>query len=167
MSALDESAAGGGAAEPTDEEREIQQSLANSDVTTKYLEAAKISNLVLQEVIALCVPDASIIDICKHGDGRIIELVSNIYKNKKDKEGNPIEKGCAFPVCISVNEILCHCSPLVSEAASVSYIYISFSFSYFLILLKMFRIRIRLVTHMFILPHHPTHSTPTPKHMHF
>ena len=38
---------------PTPQEPEVDTSLANSDVNTKYLEAAKIANLVLQEVADL------------------------------------------------------------------------------------------------------------------
>lgn len=32
--------------------------------------------------------------------------------NKKDKEGKKMEKGVAFPTCVSVNEIVGHFSPL-------------------------------------------------------
>ena len=39
-----------------DEEQEEDTSLANSDVTTKYQEAAKIVNAALTEIIALVMP---------------------------------------------------------------------------------------------------------------
>lgn len=120
MSAFDESAKGG-APEETEEEMDIKQSLANSDVTTKYQEAAKIANATLLEVIGLCVPGALVVEICKTGDKSVLERLKGCY-NKKGKDGNPVEKGLAFPVCISVNEIICHCSPLESEASTVSYI---------------------------------------------
>jgi len=37
----------------------------NSDVCTKYQEAAKIVNLALQGLISQCVPGAKVMDLCK------------------------------------------------------------------------------------------------------
>lgn len=37
-----------------------------------------------------------------------------IFKNKS-KSGKIVLKGIAFPVCLSVNEVVCHCSPLESD----------------------------------------------------
>ena len=42
----------------------------------------------------------------------------------KNKAGKLMEKGVAFPVCVSVNECVCHCSPLESdETVSSRYMY--------------------------------------------
>ncbi len=49
--------------------------LSNSDVTTKYQEAAKIANFALEGVVKQCVPGSKIIDICVFGD-TIIGAVS-------------------------------------------------------------------------------------------
>ena len=38
---------------------------------------------------------------------------SKLYNKKVD--GMAVEKGVAFPVCISVNEVICNHSPLPSE----------------------------------------------------
>ena len=53
-------------------------------------------------------------DICKFGDELIEQKTAAMYKNKS-KTGKVILKGVAFPVCISVNECVCHCSPLESD----------------------------------------------------
>jgi len=98
----------------TTQEPEVDTTLANSDVTTKYLEAAKIANLALKEVAALCVADAKLVDICRAGDDFINAQTALIYRGK-GKDGKPIERGVAFPVCVSVNEVVCHCSPLESD----------------------------------------------------
>ena len=37
----------------------------------------------------------------------------NVYKNVKRK----IERGVAFPTCLSVNNVVCHFSPLASDEA--------------------------------------------------
>mmetsp|Transcript_952 Transcript_952/g.1185 ORF Transcript_952/g.1185 Transcript_952/m.1185 type:complete len:404 (-) Transcript_952:578-1789(-) len=94
------------------EEEEVTD-LSNSDVTTKYKEASKIVNLALQGVIQQCTPGARIIDICKFGDSVIEQSCSQIFRSKS--KGKAIEKGIAFPTCISVNECVCHNSPLESE----------------------------------------------------
>lgn len=96
------------------EEVEEDTSLANSDVTTKYQEAAKITQAALIYVSEMCVPGAKIVDLCRAGDA-FIEKSASVIFNKKTKAGNLITKGVAFPVCVSVNECVCHCSPLESD----------------------------------------------------
>lgn len=99
------------------QETEEDTSLANSDVTTKYQEAAKIVNATLAEILNLCVPGANIVDICRAGDLSITSKVDTIYRPKKGRK--PVDKGIAFPVCISVNECVCHNSPLASDPPSL------------------------------------------------
>lgn len=48
--------------------------MSNSDVTTKYQEAAKIANLTMQGVVQMCVPGAKINDLCKFGDTVIVQV---------------------------------------------------------------------------------------------
>lgn len=55
-------------------------------------------------------------DICRFGDDLIEQKCSLIFKNK-NKAGKVVLKGIAFPVCLSVNECVCHCSPLETEDA--------------------------------------------------
>jgi methionine aminopeptidase len=43
----------------------------------------------------------------------IEDQTSRLYNKKVD--GMAVEKGVAFPVCISVNEVICNHSPLPSE----------------------------------------------------
>jgi methionine aminopeptidase len=43
--------------------------------------------------------------------GCVYRQTGNTYKNVKRK----IEKGIAFPTCISVNNTVCHFSPLASD----------------------------------------------------
>ena len=99
---------------PTEDDEEVDQSLANSDVTTKYQEAAKIANAVLEAMLAKVEPGVDPIDICRVGDEMIEEKCKKIFTKKA--KGQAIEKGVAFPTCVSVNECVCHNSPLNSEA---------------------------------------------------
>lgn len=91
------------------EEKELD--LSSSDVVTKYKTAAEIVNKALQLVILECKPKAKIVDICEKGDAFIREQAGSMYKNMKKK----IERGVAFPTCISVNNIVCHFSPMATD----------------------------------------------------
>ncbi|GMH23001.1 hypothetical protein Nepgr_024844 [Nepenthes gracilis] len=101
-----------GVSKMSDDEREEKElDLTSAEVVTKYKSAADIVNKALQLVIADCRPKAKIVDICEKGDAFIREQTGNMYKNVKKK----IERGVAFPTCISVNNTVCHFSPLASD----------------------------------------------------
>jgi curved DNA binding protein len=87
--------------------------LSNSDVCTKYQEASKIINLALTGLVGQCVAGAKIVDLCQFGTTILETSLKGLYNKKVD--GVAIEKGVAFPVCISVNEVVCNHSPLASE----------------------------------------------------
>lgn len=96
----------------SDEEREERElDLTVPEVVTKYKSAAEILNKALQLVLSECKPKAKIVDVCEKGDAFIREQTGNMYKNVKKK----IERGVAFPTCISVNHTICHFSPLASD----------------------------------------------------
>mmetsp|Transcript_41746 Transcript_41746/g.42352 ORF Transcript_41746/g.42352 Transcript_41746/m.42352 type:complete len:406 (-) Transcript_41746:291-1508(-) len=105
-----------------EEEEEVEEEevtdLSNSDVCTKYQEASKIVNLALTGLVSQCIPGAKIIDLCNFGTTVIDASAAKLY-TKKVNGKEAIEKGVAFPVCISVNEIVCNHSPLVSEELPV------------------------------------------------
>uniref|UniRef100_A0A2P2LV18 ERBB-3 BINDING PROTEIN 1 n=2 Tax=Rhizophora mucronata TaxID=61149 RepID=A0A2P2LV18_RHIMU len=94
-----------------DEREEKELDLTSHEVVTKYKTAAEIVNKALQLVISECKSKAKIVDVCEKGDTFIKEQTSNVYKNVKRK----IERGIAFPTCISVNNTICHFSPLASD----------------------------------------------------
>uniref|UniRef100_A0AC34Q9W8 Peptidase M24 domain-containing protein n=1 Tax=Panagrolaimus sp. JU765 TaxID=591449 RepID=A0AC34Q9W8_9BILA len=79
-------------------------------VVNKYVAAGKVTNDVLKEVIAKAVEGAVVGDLCTYGDERIKALVGNLFKKEKE-----IERGSCMPTCISINNVVCHFSPLKSE----------------------------------------------------
>jgi len=83
-------------------------------VVTKYMMAAEIVNKVLKELVDASKAGESARDMCILGDKRLAEETSKAFK--KDKK---LLKGIAFPTCISVNNCICHYSPLVSEADTI------------------------------------------------
>ncbi|XP_060564713.1 proliferation-associated protein 2G4-like, partial [Ruditapes philippinarum] len=83
---------------------------AEDIVVTKYKMAGDMVNGILKEVIGKCVDGASVLSICVFGDTRLNEETGKVFK--KDKE---MKKGIAFPTCVSVNNCICHFSPLKSD----------------------------------------------------
>ena len=51
--------------------------------------------------------------ICTFGDSLILKQTAKSFKSKK------IEKGVAFPTCISVNDCVCNFSPLAAESRTL------------------------------------------------
>jgi curved DNA binding protein len=95
-------------------EGEEVNDLSNPDVTTKYQSCAVIVNKALEQVVKDCVADADIATLCGAGDQTMIDETGKLYNKKvKDKK---IEKGIAFPTCISVNEICGSFSPFKGES---------------------------------------------------
>ena len=84
--------------------------LSSPGVLDKYQSAGKIAQTVLAEVIDKCVAGADIHELCVFGNKRIVEECGKVFFNKK------MEKGIAFPVSISPNDICGHFSPLKEDS---------------------------------------------------
>jgi len=89
------------------------ETLATPGVLDKYQAAGKIANEVLKKILAKVKAGANVVELCEFGDKEIESEVAKVYAKKK------MEKGIAFPTCISVNEIAGHYSPLRSEPAEL------------------------------------------------
>jgi len=91
------------------EDNEQNESLIDSNVNGKYVCASEVVNRALAEVVKACVPGAKVVDLCILGDKIITDMVKLQYT-----KGN-VEKGVAFPTCVSVNNVVGHFSPLSTE----------------------------------------------------
>jgi len=100
------------------EEEEEVTDLSNPDVTTKYMSAAGIVNKALQLVIDACVEGADVAEVCEKGDTYMDTECGKLYNNKKAKK--KVEKGVAYPTCISMNDIIGHFSPLKGESKKLA-----------------------------------------------
>jgi len=60
-------------------------------------------------VLDACVEGAKIVDLCRLGDDTIAAGAASVFKGKK------IEKGVAFPTCVSPNSVVGHLSPLADD----------------------------------------------------
>jgi len=90
------------------EEQEVVD-LTNPEVVQKYKAAAEVAHRAMDEVMKLCKAGARIVDLCKAGDTFITT------ECKKAFPKNKIERGIAFPTCVSVNNIAGHFSPLKDD----------------------------------------------------
>jgi len=77
---------------------------------TKYKMAGEMVNRVLKATLEKCVAGESVINLCEFGDNLIIEETGKVFKKEKDAK-----KGIAFPTCVSINNCVCHFSPLKSD----------------------------------------------------
>nr|CAH8853014.1 unnamed protein product [Trichobilharzia regenti]CAH8853016.1 unnamed protein product [Trichobilharzia regenti]CAH8853018.1 unnamed protein product [Trichobilharzia regenti] len=94
----------------SDQESDIEQDVLDDTIVNKYKMAAEVTNAVLLELVDRCVDGASILELCELGDKRINEKVSQFFKKEKE-----MKKGIAFPTSISLNNIMCHYSPIDGE----------------------------------------------------
>merc|ERR1719163_1941682 len=99
----------------SDKDEEENTDLSNPDVTTKYMAAAEIANNAIKLAIESCIADADIFDVCQQVDAFVEEQSAKSYNKGKNK----IEKGIAFPCCITVNELVGHFSPLKPESTTL------------------------------------------------
>ena len=60
----------------------------------------------MRQVLASCRPGARILDLCRASDKHINDLCSKVYTKQQH-----MEKGVAFPTCISLNHIVEGYSP--------------------------------------------------------
>ncbi|KAF5828289.1 peptidase M24, structural domain-containing protein [Dunaliella salina] len=98
----------------SDSEQETSPNLSNSDVVTKYKAAADICNKAIAKVLAACQEGAKVVDLCQLGDNTITEEVKGIFAKKK------LEKGVAFPTCVSVNHVVGHYSPHIEDTTTLN-----------------------------------------------
>jgi len=101
--------------EAEEENEEESNDLNKADIVTKYRTAGTIANEVVAAVAAAVKPGIKAVELCALGDNMVDEAVSKIYNKKPKGDEKKIEKGSAFPTCISVNNCVGHYSPLVSE----------------------------------------------------
>jgi len=78
-------------------------------IFTVFVEAMK-------KALSLCVVGADIYSICQTTDGFIEEEGKKVFNGKKTKK---LERGIAFPTCVSVNHIVGHYSPLADESTTL------------------------------------------------
>lgn len=93
------------------EEEEEKPTIAEDIVVTKYKMAGDLVNVVLKQLMEKCTPGTKVLDLCELGDRLILEETAKVFKKEKE-----MKKGIAFPTCVSLNNCICHFSPLRSDS---------------------------------------------------
>ena len=101
-------AGGGGKMSGEDEQQE--QTIAADLVVTGCKMGGDIANRVLRSLVEAACSGVSVLSLCEKGDAVIMEETGKIFKKEKE-----MKKGVAFPTSISVNNCVCHFSPLKSD----------------------------------------------------
>ncbi|XP_075997269.1 proliferation-associated protein 2G4-like [Genypterus blacodes] len=89
---------------------EQEQTIAEDLVVTKYKMGGDIANQALRLVVETAKPGVSVLSLCEKGDAYIMAETGKVFKKEKD-----MKKGIAFPTSVSVNNCVCHFSPLKSD----------------------------------------------------
>ncbi|XP_059920771.1 proliferation-associated protein 2G4b [Gadus macrocephalus] len=88
-----------------------EQTIADDLVVTKYKMGAEIANQALKVVVDAAKAGVPVLSLCDMGDAFISTETGKVFKKEKD-----MKKGIAFPTSVSVNNCVCHFSPLRSDA---------------------------------------------------
>lgn len=59
-----------------------------------------------------------VVELCAKGDDFLQERLKNTF-NKPNKKGEKIEKGIAFPTCMSINNTVCHFTPVTGDETTI------------------------------------------------
>lgn len=104
--------------EGAEDERELfdQTFIDTPAILDKYKAAAVICDAALEKAITLCVDGANVSEICGTVDAFIEKELTTVFSNKKSKK---LERGIAFPCCLSVNEVLGHYSPCPDDSITL------------------------------------------------
>lgn len=100
--------------EKTEVKAEEDTTIGNSKVLEKYKASADIVNNTLTTIQNACRDGKSIYELCAQGDTMINDGVKGLYSRDKS-----VSKGIAFPMSISVNNLVGHYSPISTDTATI------------------------------------------------
>lgn len=98
----------------SEEEFKDENFIEKPAILDKYKAAALVTNAALSRLITQLAVGADIHTLCQESDKFIEEELKKVFNNKKSKK---LERGIAFPTCISVNNVFGHYSPMSDESS--------------------------------------------------
>jgi methionine aminopeptidase len=94
--------------------RDVGRNLTGAGGAVWFVYRAECSFSLSAEAIKFvsgeCKAGKSVAELCEAGDKLITEKLAKVYKGKK------VEKGIAFPTCVSINNCCGHFSPLKEDS---------------------------------------------------
>lgn len=92
-----------------------EKGIESPDVVDKYKSAAEIATSTVELLRKACYPGMKLATLCSLGDKKIDNSVAAVYTKAKTESGDKLEKGVAFPTCVSLNNCAAHCCPLSTD----------------------------------------------------
>eukprot|EP00124_Ichthyophonus_hoferi_P001509 Ihof_evm8s80 gene=Ihof_evmTU8s80 len=84
------------------------------DDLTQFHVASEIVNRTLEKIIIECVAGKRVVELCEGGDQCMRDELNSVFKAKE------VEKGIAFPTCLSINNCVSNYSPLSTDTLVLS-----------------------------------------------
>jgi len=100
----------------SEEEFKDENFIEKPAILDKYKAAAQVTNAALARLIPLLTVGSDIHKLCQESDKFMEEELRKVFNNKKSKK---LERGIAFPTCISVNNVFGHYSPMADETQAL------------------------------------------------
>jgi curved DNA binding protein len=91
------------------------KSVESPDVVDKYKSAAEIANGALAAVHKFAHAGMSVLMLCQLGDRHMEKAASAVYNKARTESGEKLDKGVAFPTCVSVGSCAAHFCPATEE----------------------------------------------------
>lgn len=98
------------------EEQQEKTFVEDTAILDKLKAAATVTDAALAKAVELCIVGADIYTVCQAVDEMIETDIKKTFASKKSKN---LERGIAFPTCISVNHVMGHYSPLGGESTQL------------------------------------------------
>lgn len=95
------------------------KSVEAPDVVDKYKTAAEIANAALAAVTAFAYDGMAVHTLCALADAQMEKKAAGVYNKARTEAGEKLDKGVAFPTCVSVGSCAAHFSPATAEEGGV------------------------------------------------
>lgn len=97
------------------DESNAEKGIESPDVVDKYKTAAEIASGAIELLRRACYAGMKVSTLCTLGDAKIEKSLAGVYTKAKTDAGEKLEKGVAFPTCISLNHCAAHFCPIATD----------------------------------------------------
>lgn len=102
----------------TADEPSSEKGIESPDVVDKYKTAADIVSDAIDLLRRACYAGMKVGTLCSLGDAKIEKSLAGVYRKAKTEAGEKLEKGVAFPTCITLNNCAAHFCPIATDPES-------------------------------------------------
>lgn len=92
-----------------------EKGIESPDVVDKYKTAADIVSGAIDLLRRACYAGMKVGTLCTLGDAKIDKSLAAVYTKAKTEAGEKLEKGVAFPTCITLNNCAAHFCPIATD----------------------------------------------------